>query len=146
MKVKRTEEKMSDLGLDEYGGFVESVTSDVSESFTKLKERVHSLEKDEPMVNMSLLMTSALGLSSETGEFNEIIKKMLFQGKPLTEENMFHMKRELGDVLWYWVNACRALGLRPSEVMGENVEKLRARFPSGTFSVEKSENRRKGDL
>jgi len=146
MKVKRTEEKMSELDLDEYGGFVESVTSDVSESFTKLKERVHCLEKDEPMVNMSLLMTSALGLSSETGEFNEIIKKMLFQGKPLTEENLFHMKRELGDVLWYWVNACRALGLKPSEVMEENVEKLRARFPSGVFSVEKSENRRKGDL
>jgi NTP pyrophosphatase (non-canonical NTP hydrolase) len=140
---------MSDLDLDEYGRFVETVTSDVSESFTKLKERVQHLETEGTTlgsINVSLLMTSALGLSSETGEFNEILKKMLFQGKPLTEDNMFHMKRELGDVLWYWVNACRALGLKPSEVMGENVEKLRARFPSGKFSVEKSENRCKGDL
>jgi NTP pyrophosphatase (non-canonical NTP hydrolase) len=91
-------------------------------------------------------MTSAIGLSSETGEFNEIVKKIIFQGKPLTDDNIFHMKRELGDILWYWVNACRALGLDPQDVMNENIKKLSDRYPDGHFDKFFSENRKKGDL
>ena len=91
-------------------------------------------------------MTAGIGLASETGEFNEIIKKMFFQGKPLNSENVFHMKRELGDIMWYWVNACTALGLDPNDVIDENVKKLQARYPGGTFDAHYSENRKAGDL
>ena len=100
----------------------------------------------EQGVNISLLLTSGIGLASETGEFNEIIKKMLFQGKPLTEENRFHMMRELGDIIWYWTNACRSLGYDPNEVIAENVRKLEARYPGGKFDAHYSENRKEGDL
>jgi NTP pyrophosphatase (non-canonical NTP hydrolase) len=93
-----------------------------------------------------LLITGALGLAAETGEFCEIPKKMLFQGKPLTEENLFHMKRELGDIMWYWINTCRALNLDPNAVIEENVNKLQSRYPGGHFDVHYSENRREGDL
>jgi NTP pyrophosphatase (non-canonical NTP hydrolase) len=87
-----------------------------------------------------------LGLAAETGEFCEIPKKMLFQGKPLTEENLFHMKRELGDVIWYWINACRALHLDPNDVILENINKLKSRYPGGEFDAHYSENRQAGDL
>ena len=85
-------------------------------------------------------------MSAETGEFNEIIKKMFFQGKPLNAENVFHMKRELGDIMWYWVNACTALNLDPNDVIDENVRKLEARYPGGSFDAHYSENRKEGDL
>ena len=99
-----------------------------------------------PDVNVPLLLTSGIGLASEGGEFNEIVKKMFFQGKPLTEENVFHMKRELGDIMWYWANACNALGLDPNDVIAENVRKLEARYPGGSFDAHYSENRKAGDL
>ena len=76
----------------------------------------------------------------------EIVKKMLFQGKPLNEDNLFHMKRELGDIMWYWINMCRALNLDPNAVIAENVEKLKSRYPGGEFDVYHSENRQQGDL
>lgn len=91
-------------------------------------------------------MTASTGLGSEGGEFQEIVKKILFQGKPLNEENIFHLKRELGDIMWYWMNACNALGLDPSDVITENVKKLEARYPGGVFDVTQSENRKEGDL
>jgi len=99
-----------------------------------------------PDINVPLLLTAALGLAAETGEFCEIPKKIYFQGKPLSEENVFHMKRELGDIIWYWVNACRALGLDPNDVVEENVNKLKARYPGGEFDVNYSENRKQGDI
>jgi len=91
-------------------------------------------------------LTAGMGLSAERGEFNEIIKKMFFQGKPLNEENVFHMKRELGDIMWYWMNACTALGLDPNDVINENVKKLESRYPGGKFDAWHSENRKQGDL
>jgi NTP pyrophosphatase (non-canonical NTP hydrolase) len=99
-----------------------------------------------PDINVPLLLTAALGLAAETGEFCEIPKKIYFQGKPLTEENVFHMKRELGDIMWYWINACRALGLDPNDVIEENVNKLKSRYPGGEFNVHQSENRQTGDI
>lgn len=91
-------------------------------------------------------MTAGTGLGSEGGEFQEIVKKIFFQGKPLNEDNIFHMKRELGDIAWYWANACNALGLDPNEVLAENVGKLEARYPGGKFDAHYSENRKEGDL
>jgi NTP pyrophosphatase (non-canonical NTP hydrolase) len=99
-----------------------------------------------PDINVPLLLTACLGLAAESGEFIEIPKKMFFQGKPLNEENLFHMKRELGDIMWYWINACRALNLNPNEVIEENVNKLKARYPGGEFDVYQSENRQQGDI
>jgi NTP pyrophosphatase (non-canonical NTP hydrolase) len=95
---------------------------------------------------MALLMTGAIGISAEGGEFAEIVKKVVFQGKPMNDETVFHCKRELGDIMWYWINACRALGLDPNDVIAENVKKLEARYPGGSFDAFYSENRKDGDL
>lgn len=132
------------IDLNKYKEFVQAVTSQPSNDIMQLYYRVEELK--HLGVNISLLTTVAIGLGSETGEFQEIVKKILFQGKPLNEENIFHMKRELGDIMWYWVNACRALNLDPNEVIAENVEKLKARYPGGEFDVYHSENRKQGDL
>lgn len=137
---------MSDkIDLNRYTDFVKDVTSDNSNKLEALILQMRELD-GEFGVNISLLLTAGIGLASETGEFNEIIKKMLFQGKPLTEENRFHMMRELGDIMWYWTNACRALGYDPNEVIAENVRKLEARYPGGNFDAYYSENRKEGDL
>ena len=135
---------MEENVLNQYSTFVEKVTSKESNDLDATFSRLVELNRGK--VNMALLLTGSLGLSSETGEFNEIVKKAVFQGKPLSEENVFHMKRELGDILWYWINTCRALSLNPNEVLQENVRKLKNRFPDETFSVEHSENRAKDDL
>jgi NTP pyrophosphatase (non-canonical NTP hydrolase) len=134
-----------DISLNEYTDFVAKVTSDPSNELEKMSVRLDELNSDDVKVNMSLLLTGGIGLSSETGEFNEIIKKMIFQGKPWNEDTKFHLKRELGDVIFYWVNACRALNLDPNEVIQENISKLSARYPSG-FEVFRSENRKKTDI
>jgi NTP pyrophosphatase (non-canonical NTP hydrolase) len=142
------------VDLNRYKDFVEAVTSKPSNDLTTFITRLDELDanynfetqKHDPDINVPLLLTAALGLAAETGEFCEIPKKIYFQGKPLTEENVFHMKRELGDIIWYWVNACRALGLDPNDVIEENVNKLKARYPDGEFDVHHSENRRQGDL
>jgi len=146
------------IDLKKYQDFVEAVTSTTSNDLTAFMNRLDSLDGNYeafgsegqymhgPDVNVPLLMTGAMGLSSETGEFMEIVKKLLFQGKPLTDETLFHMKRELGDVIWYWINACRALHLNPNEVIAENVRKLESRYPGGSFDVYYSENRKENDL
>jgi len=133
------------VSLDKYKDFVEAVTSDASNDTEALSERLQRLE-DETNVNMALLLTSAIGMASEGGEFAEIVKKCVFQGKPLDSDTRFHIKRELGDVLWYWINGVRALGLDPNSVIEENVNKLKKRYPGGEFDVHYSENRKPGDL
>lgn len=145
---------MKQIDLNKYQDFVEAVTSKPSNDLTTFMNRCDELdgnydqETDQhgPDINVPLLLTAALGLAAETGEFCEIPKKIFFQGKPLTVENVFHMKRELGDVMWYWINACRALNLEPNEVIAENVKKLEARYPGGSFDAYYSENRKTGDL
>lgn len=132
------------IDLNKYQDFVQAVTSDPSNYTSTFISRV--VELQEQGLNVSLLATAGIGLASEGGEFNEIVKKMLFQGKPFNEENRFHMKRELGDIIWYWINACRALGYDPNEVIAENVKKLEARYPGGSFDAFYSENRKEGDL
>lgn len=144
---------MTQVDLYKYKEFVLEVTSKPSKDLTEFMNRLDELDanyigdgKHGPQINVPLLLTAGIGLASEGGEFNEIVKKMFFQGKPLNDENVFHMKRELGDIMWYWVNACTALGLDPNEVIAENVEKLKARYPGGEFNVWHSENRKEGDL
>jgi|UniRef100_A0A6C0ICN1 NTP pyrophosphatase (non-canonical NTP hydrolase) len=131
--------------MQRYSEFVQQVTSTESTDLVAFTKRCQDLQESK-LCNVPLLMTSAIGLSSEGGEFSEIVKKLVFQGKPLTEDLVFHMKRELGDILWYWTNACRALNLDPQEVMEENVRKLQSRYPQGTFDTFFSEHRKKGDL
>ena len=137
---------MNNVDLNKYQKFVEAVTSNESNNYDHLHRRIVELQNATPVINPSLLLTAGIGLASEGGEFNEIVKKMFFQGKPLNEENVFHMKRELGDIIWYWTNACRALNLDPNEVIAENVKKLESRYPGGSFDVHQSENRKAGDL
>ena len=127
-----------------YTDFVTKVTSDPSIDLDQLKKSFDQIEEDSN-IKTPRLLTAALGLGSETGEFVEIVKKMFLQGKPPSEDNIFHMKRELGDIMWYWVTACAALNLDPSEVISENQEKLAARYGE-KFEVERSEVRKEGDL
>jgi len=137
---------MKNVNLAQYQKFVQAVTSKESINYDYLHTRIENLRNDSFNFNVSLLMTVAIGLGSECGEFQEIVKKIFFQGKPFNEENLFHMKRELGDIIWYWTNACTALGLDPNEVIEENVKKLQSRYPGGEFDVYQSENRKEGDL
>ena len=141
------------IDLNRYKDFVEAVTSKPSNDLTTFMDRCDELDGNYigdgvhgPDINVPLLLTACLGLAAESGEFIEVPKKMFFQGKPLTEENVYHMKRELGDIMWYWVNACRALNLDPNDVIDENVRKLESRYPGGSFDAHYSENRKPGDL
>ena len=133
------------IDLNKYKEFVKGVTSKESE---QLSEMFYAIKDHESKtdVNMSLLLTGGIRLSSEAGEFNEIIKKCIFQGKPMNEETVFHLKRELGDIMWYWITSCRALDLDPNEVIEENINKLKSRYPGGEFDAHYSENRKEGDL
>jgi len=144
------------VDLNRYKDFVQAVTSQPSNDLSTFMSTLDRLDanyevfdgvmKHGPDVNIPLLITACLGLAAESGEFIEIPKKIIFQGKALTDENVFHMKRELGDIMWYWINACRALNLNPNDVIAENVNKLKARYPGGEFDVHYSENRKAGDL
>ena len=133
------------MDLSSYQRFVETVTSIQSNELDAFVASIKTTQR-ESGVNMALLMTAAIGMAAEGGEFAEIPKKVAFQGKPMDEDTIFHMKRELGDILWYWVNACRALNLDPNEVVAENVRKLEKRYPGGEFDSWFSENRKDGDL
>ena len=127
-----------------YTDFVTKVTSEPSIDLDALKKSFDEIEQNSD-IKTPRLLTAALGLGSEKGEFVEIVKKMYLQGKPPSEDNIFHMKRELGDIMWYWVTACASLNLDPYEVISENQEKLAARYGE-KFEVQRSEIRKKGDL
>ena len=127
-----------------YTDFVTKVTSKPSIDLNSLKNSFDDIESGSS-IKTPRLLTAALGLGSETGEFVEIVKKMFLQGKPPNEDNIFHMKRELGDIMWYWATACMALDLDPHEVIAENQAKLEARYGE-KFEVQRSEVRKEGDL
>ncbi len=133
------------VDTEKYIDFVREVTSHESLDYAALLTRTNQLEL-EGDCNVPQLLTAALGLTAESGEFTEVVKKIIFQGKPYNEDNVFHMKRELGDICWYLAQACMALDTTFDEVMEMNVEKLKARYPGGEFDVHKSENRKEGDL
>ena len=133
------------IDLNKYQDFVREVTSAESNYPDILVDKIKAIN-ESTTINPALLLTAAMGLAAEGGEFVEIPKKIFFQGKPVNEENIFHMKRELGDIMWYWINACRALNLDPNDVIAENVNKLKSRYPGGEFDAYYSENRKTGDL
>ena len=130
---------------ERYFDFVRDTTSEASLDYAALLTRLNSLELNDD-ADVPRLLTAALGLSAEAGEFTEVVKKILLQGNPYNEDNIFHMKRELGDIMWYLAQACMALDISFEEVIEMNIEKLSARYDKGSFEVYKSENRKEGDL
>ena len=133
------------VDTQKYLEFVEGVTSDESLNYAALLGRLNKLELEDDC-NIPQLLTAALGLTAESGEFTEVVKKIILQGKPYNEDNVFHMKRELGDICWYIAQACMALDTSFDEIIEMNVDKLKKRYPGGEFDVSKSEHRKEGDL
>jgi NTP pyrophosphatase (non-canonical NTP hydrolase) len=131
------------IDFKKYEHFVDAVTSDSSKDFVSLADRMGELDRQG--ANIERLLTAAVGISAEGGEFTEIVKKMVFQGKPWNEDNREHLIIELGDVMWYVAQACMALEIDFDEVVKGNVKKLEKRYPGGSFSIDKSENRVVGD-
>ena len=127
-----------------YLEFVNAVTSQESKENSVFFERLEYLRNKE--FPSERLLTAAVGMSAEAGEFTEVVKKIVFQGKEPTEENLFHLKRELGDVMWYVAQACMGLGVSLDEIIEMNIDKLKARYPGGEFDAHYSENRQEGDL
>jgi len=127
-----------------YAKFVNAVTSVQSKEHEAFIYRLQELEGEG--FHSERLLTAAVGLCAEAGEFTEIIKKTIFQGKPVTEDNLFHLKREMGDIMWYFMQACMALDVSPEEIIEMNVDKLKSRYPGGEFDVHYSENRKEGDV
>ena len=133
------------VDTNKYLDFVTEVTSLPSTDLAALLSRITELDIEQD-ADVPRLLTAALGLTAESGEFTEVVKKIILQGKPYNEENIFHMKRELGDICWYLAQACMALDTSFDEVIEMNVDKLKARYPGGEFDVHKSENRKEGDV
>ena len=127
------------INFERYEHFVDAVTSDASKDFVSLADRL--VELDGKGVNIERLLTAGVGINAEGGEFLEIIKKMVFQGKPWNDDNREHLIIELGDAMWYVMQACSALDVSLEDVVAKNVEKLKKRYPGGEFDVYKSENR-----
>ena len=130
--------------MNNYVDFVKQTTSDASLDYVFMATRIAELEANG--TNTSQLLTAALGLSAEAGEFTEVVKKIIFQGKPYNEDNVFHMKRELGDICWYLAQAFMALDTNFDEILDMNIEKLSARYPDGAFNEYYSENRKEGGV
>ena len=135
---------MSQVDLNRYLTFVDGVTSEESAKTGAFIQRAQDLKMQG--ADIQRLLTAAVGICAEGGEFTEIVKKIAFQGKPYNEDNVYHMKRELGDIMWYMAQACIALDVTFEELVEMNVEKLEARYPGGSFDVHYSENRKEGDL
>ncbi len=135
---------MTKVDNQKYIEFVDAVTSQQSKDHEAFIYRLEELEGEE--FPSERLLTAAVGMCAESGEFTEVVKKILFQGKPVTEENLYHLKRELGDIMWYVSQACIGLNTSIDEIIEMNVEKLMARYPGGNFDVHYSENRKEGDL
>jgi len=133
----------TNVDFNKYSHFVDAVTSDCSKSFVDLADRLGELDREG--ANIERLTTAGVGLAAESGEFLEIVKKMVFQGKPWTDDNRDHLIIELGDVMWYVAQACMALDVSFDDVIKGNVKKLEKRYPGGSFDVSKSEHRAVGD-
>lgn len=132
------------IDLKKYVDFVDSTTSKPSKNFSDFYSRIKELESNN--FNTERMLTASVGMCAEAGEFTEVVKKIVFQGKPVTADNIFHLKRELGDIMWYVSQACLGLNISIEEVIQMNFEKLTTRYPEGTFSIERSENRKTNDV
>lgn len=135
---------MEKIDFEKYIDFVDAVTSTPSKDFNILNTRLKELNEDG--VNIERLLTAGVGINAEGGEFLEIIKKIIFQGKPYNDDNRTHLIIELGDILWYVAQACKSLNISFDEVIQKNIDKLASRYPGGTFNAFYSENRKEGDL
>ena len=131
------------VDFNKYSHFVDAVTSDCSKDFVSLADRLGELDREG--ANIERLTTAGVGLAAESGEFLEIVKKMVFQGKPWTDDNREHLVIELGDVMWYVAQACMALDISFDDVIRGNIKKLEKRYPGGSFTIGHSENRKAGD-
>jgi len=131
------------VDFNKYQQFVDAVTSDASTDFVAFSDRI--VELDEKGANIERLLTAGVGINAEGGEFLEIIKKMIFQGKPWNADNKEHLIIELGDLMWYVMQACIALETPIDQVIARNVSKLEKRYPGGAFDVFYSENRADDD-
>ena len=134
---------MSKIVFERYEHFVDAVTSDASTNFVDFADRIGELDREG--ANIERLLTAGVGINAEGGEFLEIIKKMIFQGKPWNQDNREHLIIELGDIMWYVAQACMALGVSMDQVLETNVKKLEKRYPEGSFDIYFSENRKAGD-
>ena len=136
------------VNTDAYMEFVNAVTSEASKNYDEFNSRCFEIQSEESSDGLPVhrLLTAALGICAEGGEFTEVVKKIVFQGKPVNEDNIFHMKRELGDIMWYVAQACMSLDTTIDEIIEMNVEKLKSRYPLGEFDVHHSENRKEGDI
>ena len=134
------------VNTDSYMEFVNAVTSEESKDYIPFNSRCFEIQSGYDGIPIHRLITAALGMGAESGEFTEVVKKIVFQGKPVNEDNIFHMKRELGDIMWYVAQACMSLDTTIDEIIEMNVEKLQARYPGGSFDVHHSENRAEGDV
>ena len=132
------------IDFKRYETFVDAVTSDASKDFVNLADRMVELDREGS--NIERLLTAGVGINAEGGEFLEIVKKMIFQGKPWNDANKHHLVTELGDLMWYVTQACMALDVSMEDVIATNVKKLEKRYPGGSFDVFYSENRQEGDL
>tara|TARA_B100000674_G_scaffold32264_2_gene22651 strand:- start:140 stop:544 length:405 start_codon:yes stop_codon:yes gene_type:complete len=132
------------IDFKRYETFVDAVTSDASKDFVNLADRL--VELDREGANIERLLTAGVGINAEGGEFLEIVKKMVFQGKPWNAANKHHLVTELGDLMWYVTQACMALDVSMEDVIATNVKKLEKRYPGGSFDIFYSENRQEGDL
>ena len=137
-------ERIKHVDFDRYTHFVDAVTSTPSKDFKSLIDRLGEL--DRKGANIERLTTASVGLAAESGEFLEIVKKMVFQGKPWNSDNREHLIIELGDVMWYVAQACMALDISFDDVVRGNVKKLEKRYPGGSFDIHDSENRAADDL
>lgn len=97
-----------------------------------------------PPLNYDLggVLNACIGLSGEVGELNDMVKKWIFHKKPLDE---VHLKKELGDVMWYVAMMCESMGWKLNDVMQMNIDKLSARYPDG-FDINRANNRQQGDV
>ena len=130
--------------LMDYQEFVDEVSSDATRnhnnSFTDALDIV-----DEQGVEPSRLLTAGIGLSGEVGEFNDIVKKCVFQGKELDDDVVNHLRKELGDIMWYVAQGCIALDTNIEEIIEMNTAKLKDRYPGG-FDEFRSDNRDEDDI
>lgn len=139
-----TELENKKVDFDKYAAFVNEVTSFPSKSDDEFVRRIQALQEQE--VPISRLLTAAVGITAEGGEFTEIVKKIAFQGKELTNDSKLHMVKELGDVMWYITQACLALNVSLDHILAQNMVKLLSRYPEGAFDIYRSENRAEGDI
>tara|TARA_B100002019_G_scaffold195474_1_gene169283 strand:- start:629 stop:1036 length:408 start_codon:yes stop_codon:yes gene_type:complete len=135
---------MSDPNLlNDYQEFVDEVSSDATKNLDDFIDATEIV--DEQGVETSRLLTACIGLSGEVGEFNDIVKKCIFQGKEMDEDTVTKLKSELGDVMWYVAQGCLALGTDIEDLIDINTAKLEKRYPGG-FDEFRSENRAEDDI